>query len=188
MRPSRRWYAAGALGILLAGCSVLGPRPAEVSDLVVDPDLGARPVGPRVEIARGTADGTDWIVAAFVAESGDLCTVDVVSGSMSGSACGPVDPWDVIGPIATVPFVADDGLLVYALMDAEARTIRVETPDGDVAADVVSLEPIGVNRVAAALHLPPGLLPTAVTALDGSGVELERFELSPMPDPPVEHP
>lgn len=188
MRSTRRPRAAGLLVALLAGCSFVGPRPADVSDLVIDPDLGARPAGPTVEIARGTANATDWIVAAFIAESGNLCTVEVVSGSVSGSACGPVDPFDVIGPIATVPFVADDGLLVHAVMDAGARTLRVETRDGDVEADVVSLKSIGVDRVAAALHLPPGPDPIAVVALDVSGAELERFELSPMHDPPVEVP
>jgi hypothetical protein len=180
MSSVRRARAAGLVVALLAGCSVLGPPPADISDIVIDPDLGARPEGPVVEIARGTAGGTEWAIAAFIADSGNLCTLDVVSGSMSGSACGPVDPLDVIGPIATVPFVGDGGLLVYAAMDADARRLRVETPNGNVEADVVSLEPIGVDRVAAALHLPPGLDPTAVIALDDSGAEVERFELSPM--------
>jgi hypothetical protein len=176
----RRLPAAGAFGVLVAGCSFLGPPPADLSDRVIDPDLGARPAGPVVEITRGTAGGTDWAVAVFIAESGNLCTVEFWSGSGSGSACGPIDPLQVIGPIATVPFVADDGLVVYAVMDAGARRLRVEMPDGSVEADVVSLEPIGLDRVAAALHLPPGPDPVAVVALDGSGNQLERFELSPM--------
>lgn len=180
MNLPRRWRAAGALGVLLAGCSILGPRPADVTDLVIDPDLGARPAGPVVEIARGTAAGTDWAVAAFIADSGNLCVVDVVSGSASGSACGPVEPPDLIGPLVTAPFVGDGGLLVYAVMDEQARTLSVETPGGNVEADVVSLEPIGVDRVAAALHLAPGQDPAAVVALDGSGATLERFELSSM--------
>ncbi len=182
MTPSRRWYAAGVLAVLAAGCSLLGPRPAEVSDLVVEAELGPHPAGPVVKIGGGTAGGTDWEVVAFISEpAGDLCMVDLVSGSASGSSCGPMGPTEVFGTISTAPFVGDGGILVSAVMAAEARRVRVETPNGNVDADVVSLELIGVDRVAAALHLPPGPDPAAVIALDGSGVELERFPLGPMP-------
>ncbi len=178
MTASRSWLCLSFL--VVAGCAVVGPRPAPITDLAIGPDAGAGPSGPVVEVARGSAAGTDWAVAAFIDDGGALCMVEVVSESASGSTCGPGPALEVIGRFATAPFVGDDGLLMHAVMDAAARTFRVETATGTIDSDVVSLEPIGVDLVGAALHLPRGQEAIAVIALDGAGAELERFEPGPM--------
>ena len=159
---------------------MLGPREARPADADLE-SLSPVPAGAVVEVASGTAGGTTWLVIAYRDEGGDLCMADIVSGSWSGSSCGGPFSGAVLAPVSMSPFVGDEGTLLVVGLDPDARGLRVEVPGGSVDVEVVSLEPLGVDRLAAAVHLPAGGDPDAVIALDSDGGELQRVELAPLP-------
>ena len=180
MRVARRLAAGTMAAVALAGCAFLGPPEAKPADPGLE-NLTPVPAGPVVEVASGTAADTTWLVAAYLDETGDLCIAEIISGSWSGSSCGEPVGVPMVGPISMSPSVGDDGLLLVVGLGPDARRLRVEAPGGSVDVEAVSLAPLGIDRLAAAVHLPAGGHPTAATALDGDGAELQRVELGPVP-------
>ena len=165
--------------LVLAGCGLLPPAPAEVTELAPDLHLEA-PDGPIVVLGRGQLAELSWEAVAYRSRNGDVCTYQVVDELGNGGGCGPV-PADgaVFGPIGATP-VANGWVIVDAVLSGDVRRVRIETDGEPFEADVVSLTAIGVEVTGFAIALADGREPTALVALDAGGSVLERFELLPL--------
>jgi hypothetical protein len=165
--------------LVLAGCGILPPAPAEVIELAPGDVFGA-PGGPAVALGRGRLPESSWEVAGYRNENGDVCTLLMIDDSPSGGGCGPV-PTDgaTFGPLAATP-IAGDWIIVEAVLSGEVRRVRIESAGEPIEADVLSLAPIGVDATGVGLALPPGREPTAFVAIGTAGQELDRFEMLPV--------
>lgn len=164
---------------VVAGCGLLAPAGVEIpiEELDTTPrelvgDIAAEPMGPQVEVLRGTLRGTTLTVAAQAGLDG-VCLG--VFGEYGSSSCGPV-PEDLAGMMMTMD--GDEIIPLSAVVPPAVDRFVGEMPGGALAhGTVVSLEPAGIEAKAVVMFVAE--VPDALVFLDRDGNELTRLAVRP---------
>lgn len=120
--------------------------------------------------------GDNWEIVAYRSQLGELC-VHTRHDTGAGGGCGEsVAEGDIIGPIGTFTSEMATETVLYALLDANVRAVRIEADGKQFDADLYALTSIGFEWTAFATELPPRLESLSVLALDSNGGVLERAD------------
>lgn len=166
-----RWIAAL---IPLMGCAIAPPPPAEVTAFQPEPALQMdAPAGPAVLLGRGD----NWEVVAYRSGLGELC-LHARHDTGSTGGCGErVGEGDIVGPIGILTSEMATETIVYSLLDADVRDVRIEADGKEFDADLYTLTSIGFEFTGFATALPAGLESLSIVAIDSTGGVLERAEV-----------
>jgi hypothetical protein len=177
-----RRAAALAVGVILAGCGLAGPPPAERSTLAEALERDDI-VGPPLLLGGGTVQGQRVEAVAIRVESGNVCVYEVSDTGVQGPGCGPPQqPERAFGPIGTTR-VADDAALLWAFTSDAVDGVEIEIAGRRESVDVVSLDELGLPLRGFATVIGWEADPTALVAIDGNGDVVDRFELAQLRGP-----
>ena len=144
-------------------------------------------IGPVVEVARGSADGSPFAFTVYRAASpSDVC-LQVEEAVDRGISCGAMPGEGPSGGAFGVGAwrLGSNPSVVFGLVAPNVAEVRIETAAGGMTrAQMVSLAPADVNALLFFAFLPGATESSAWVALDADGNEIDRLEApAPQPEP-----